>query len=130
METGATVRFLRQNGISNPFIYVPELTPALDVFRGKSHQAGAYGQESLGLAAGHVHFTAGVRQDEDTASPVEVTSPYASASFDPGGKPMYRSTGDSTASFRNCPSPSQRSPRRTLAGKSHALRGCARRADQ
>jgi hypothetical protein len=86
LETGAIVRFLRQNGLSNQFIYVPELMPALDAFRGKSHQAGAYAQESLGLAAGHVHVTAGVRQDEDTSSPVEVTSPYASASFDPGGK--------------------------------------------
>jgi len=86
VETGATVRFLRQHGLSNQFIYVPELTPALDVFRGTSHQAGAYIQQSFGRASGHVHFTAGVRQDEDTTSPVEITSPYASAAFDPNPK--------------------------------------------
>src|SRR6185436_1671618 len=71
------------NGLSNQFIYVPELTPALDVFRGTSHQAGAYLQQSFARASGHVHFTAGLRQDENTASPVEITSPYMSASFDP-----------------------------------------------
>ena len=86
LETGAIVRFLRQHGLSNQFIYVPELTPALDVFRGTSHQAGAYVQQSFGLAAGRVRFSAGLRQDEDMASPVEITSPYASASFDPGSR--------------------------------------------
>jgi hypothetical protein len=84
LDTGATVRFLRQHGVSNQFIYVPDLLPALDIFRGTSHQVGAYLQQSLARASGHLHFTAGLRQDEDTASPVEVTSPYASASFDPG----------------------------------------------
>ena len=86
LETGGIVRFLRQHGLSNQFIYVPELRPALDAFQGTSHQAGAYVQQSFGLASGHVHFIAGVRQDEDTASPVETTSPYASASLDPGTK--------------------------------------------
>jgi len=58
-------------------------TPSLDVFRGTGQRAGGYVQQSYGFAADRIHLTAGLRQDEFSVSPVEVTSPYASASFTP-----------------------------------------------
>ena len=46
-------------------------------------QAGGYVQQSYGFFAERIRLTAGVRQDEFSQSPVQVTSPYASASFMP-----------------------------------------------
>jgi hypothetical protein len=89
LDFGGLVRHIRQNGLANQFVYAPALTPALDMFRGAEHQAGVYLQESLGFATGRGHLTAGVREDEHSASAVRLTSPYASLSFEPGSKTRF-----------------------------------------
>jgi Carboxypeptidase regulatory-like domain/TonB-dependent Receptor Plug Domain len=83
LDAGGVFRQTRQDGLASRFIYTPALEEAVDLFRGTGHQAGAYVQESLGDPAGRVHLTLGVREDEHSASPIEVTSPYASVSVQP-----------------------------------------------
>jgi len=86
LDFGGLFRHLRQDGLANQFVYAPVLTAALDVFRGAGHQAGAYVQQSFGFASGRGHLRAGVRQDEYSVTSAEITSPYASVSFEPWAK--------------------------------------------
>jgi len=83
LDFGGLFRRLRQDGSSTQFVFTPPQTPALDLFRGSGHRTGGYAQQSYGLFSDRIHLTAGVRRDEFSASPVAVTSPYASASFTP-----------------------------------------------
>ena len=86
LDFGSQVRQTRDDGIANRFLYTPALTSALDTFRGSAHQLGAYVQQSFSLASNHVHLTAGIREDEHSQSQPHITSPYASASFQPWAK--------------------------------------------
>lgn len=83
LDFGGLFRRLRQDGSATQFVFTPVQTPALDLFRGTGRRAGAYVQQSYGFFSERIHLTAGVRQDEFSASAVQVTSPYASASFAP-----------------------------------------------
>ncbi|MCU1338707.1 MAG: TonB-dependent receptor [Bryobacterales bacterium] len=80
LDFGGVFRRLRQDGSATQFVYTPVLIPSPDVFRGSGHRAGAYVQQSYGFASDRIHLTAGVRRDEFSVSPVQVTSPYGSAS--------------------------------------------------
>jgi len=82
LDFGGVFRRLRHNGLDKQFIYVPEPAASLDVFRGAGHQTGAYVQQVLRFASGRARLTAGVRQDEHSAGEVQITTPYASLSFD------------------------------------------------
>jgi hypothetical protein len=81
LDFGGLFRRLRQDGLSNQFVFTPVQTPSLDVFRGTGQRAGGYVQQSYGFAGDRIHLTAGLRRDEFSVSPVGVTSPYGSASF-------------------------------------------------
>src|SRR5581483_5140506 len=83
LDFGGLFRRLRQDGASTQFIYTPALVPSPDMFRGSGHRLGAYVQQSYGFASDRIHLTAGLRQDEFSQSPVQVTSPYASVSLAP-----------------------------------------------
>jgi hypothetical protein len=83
LDFGGLFRQLRQEGSTLQFVFTPLQVPSQDVFRGSGNRAGGYAQQSYGLASDRIHLTAGVRQDEFSQSPVQVTSPYASASFAP-----------------------------------------------
>ncbi len=83
LDFGGLFRQLRQEGSTLQFVFTPLQVPSQDVFRGTGNRAGGYVQQSYGLASDRIHLTAGVRQDEFSQSPVQVTSPYASASFAP-----------------------------------------------
>jgi hypothetical protein len=83
LDFGGVFRQLRQDGSTTQFVFTPVQVPSTDLFRGSGHRAGAYAQQSYGFFSDRIHLTAGVRQDEFSESPVEVTSPYASASFMP-----------------------------------------------
>jgi hypothetical protein len=83
LDFGGLFRQLRQDGSTTQFIYTPVLIPSPDAFRGSGHRFGGYVQQSYGLFSDRIHLTAGVRRDEFSQSPVEVTSPYASVSFTP-----------------------------------------------
>ncbi|MBZ5675925.1 MAG: TonB-dependent receptor [Acidobacteriia bacterium] len=83
LDFGGLFRRLRQDGSTLQFVFTPVQVPSQDVFRGTGTRAGGYVQQSYGFASDRVHLTAGVRQDEFSQSPVQVTSPYASASFAP-----------------------------------------------
>ncbi len=86
LDFGGMLRRMRQDGSADRFIYTPELTPALDVFRGTGLRTGAYAQQSFGFASGKVHLAVGLRWDRDSNSPVDVSSPYASVSLQPEAK--------------------------------------------
>ena len=83
LDFGGLFRRLRQDGSTLQFVFTPVQVPSQDVFRGTGTRAGGYVQQSYGFASDRVHLTAGVRQDEFSQSTVQVTSPYASASFAP-----------------------------------------------
>ncbi|HEV8412788.1 MAG TPA: TonB-dependent receptor [Bryobacteraceae bacterium] len=83
LDFGGLFRQLRQDGSTLQFVYTPVQVPSQDFFRGSGHRAGGYVQQSYGLFSDRIHLTAGVRQDEFSQSSVQVTSPYASASFMP-----------------------------------------------
>jgi len=83
LDFGGLFRQLRQDGSTLQFIFTPAQVPSPDTFRGSGHRAGGYVQQSYGFFSERVRFTAGVRQDEFSQSRVQVTSPYASASFTP-----------------------------------------------
>jgi hypothetical protein len=53
----------------------------MDRFRGSGHQSGGYVQDTVTFASGRGRFTAGVRQDQLSVSPVQTTTPYTSLSF-------------------------------------------------
>jgi len=86
LDFGGQFRRSREDGLSQRFVYTPVLTPALDLFRGTGHQAGAYVQQSFVADGGRIRLTAGVREDQHSDSSVKVTSPYAGASFQPWTK--------------------------------------------
>jgi hypothetical protein len=81
LEFGGDFRRLRQDGLMTQFIYAPALVPSLNRFSGVAHEAGAYVQDSIAFASGRGHFTAGLRQEEFSAGPVQITTPYSSLSF-------------------------------------------------
>jgi hypothetical protein len=83
LDFGGLFRQLRQDGSTLQFVFTPVQVPSQDIFRGSGNRAGGYVQQSYGFASDRIHLTAGVRQDEFSLSTVQVTSPYASASFAP-----------------------------------------------
>lgn len=83
LDFGGLFRRLRQDGSALQFIFTPVEVPSQDIFRGSGTRAGGYVQQSYGFASDRIHLTAGVRQDEFSLSTVQVTSPYAGASFTP-----------------------------------------------
>jgi len=83
LDFGGQFRQLRQDGTTLQFVFTPVQVPSQDIFRGSGHQIGGYAQQSFGFLSERIHLTAGVRQDEFSRSAVQVTSPYASASFMP-----------------------------------------------
>ena len=86
LDFGGEFRRQRQDGSDTQFVYTPVLAPSMDVFRGTGSHAGGYVQQSYGFASDRVRFTGGIRRDEFSVSPVEVSSPYASAAFVPWSK--------------------------------------------
>jgi len=83
LDFGGLFRQLRQDGSTLQFVFTPVQVPSQDVFRGSGTRAGGYVQQSYGFFSERVRLTGGVRQDEFSQSTVQVTSPYASASFAP-----------------------------------------------
>ncbi len=83
LDFGGLFRQFRQDGSTLQFVFTPVQVPSQDVFRGTGHRLGGYVQQSYGFLSDRVHLTAGVRQDEFNESPVQTTSPYASAAFLP-----------------------------------------------
>jgi hypothetical protein len=83
LDFGGLFRQLRQDGSTLLFVFTPVQVPSQDVFRGSGNRAGGYVQQSYGFFSERVRLTGGVRQDEFSQSTVQVTSPYASASFAP-----------------------------------------------
>jgi len=86
LDFGGEFRRQRQDGSDTQFVYTPVLAPSMDVFRGTGSHAGGYVQQSYGFASDRIRFTGGIRRDEFSVSPVEVSSPYASAAFVPWSK--------------------------------------------
>jgi len=80
---GGEFRHVRQEDTEHQLVYTPSLVSALDVARGSGDAAGAYAQQSFEFAHGHGHLTAGVREDENGVTHVEITSPYANLSLQP-----------------------------------------------
>jgi len=83
LDFGGLFRRLREDGSALQFVFTPVQVPSQDLFRGTGSRAGGYVQQSYGFLSERIHLTAGVRQDEFSLSTVQVTSPYASASFLP-----------------------------------------------
>jgi len=83
LDFGGLIRQERQDGSTLLFVFTPLQVPSQDFFRGSGTRAGGYVQQSYGFFSDRIHLTAGVRQDEFSQSTVQVTSPYASASFTP-----------------------------------------------
>jgi hypothetical protein len=81
LDFGGEFRHTSQRALSTQLVYAPDLTTTIDQFRGKANQGGGYVQESFAYARGHI--VGGVRHDAQSLSPVEVTTPYASVSFEP-----------------------------------------------
>jgi len=86
LNFGGLFRSPRQDGSANQVVYTPAPTVAVDLFHGAGRQAGAYVQESFGFASSRGRFTAGLRQDQHSVSPAQITSPYSSLSFAPWTK--------------------------------------------
>src|SRR5260221_11723759 len=84
LDFGGEFHRIRQDGLATQLVYAPELTTTVDRFRGAAHQSGGYVQESIVYARGRL--TAGVRRDEHSLSATQVTTPYASVSFEPRAK--------------------------------------------
>ncbi len=84
LDFGGEFHRIRQDGLATQLVYAPELTTTVDRFRGAAHQSGGYVQESIAYARGRL--TAGVRRDEHSLSATQVTTPYASVSFEPRAK--------------------------------------------
>jgi hypothetical protein len=83
LDFGGLFRQLRQEGSTLQFVFTPVQVPSQDVFRGTGTRAGGYLQQSYGFFSERIRLTAGVRHDQFSESQVQVTSPYASASFAP-----------------------------------------------
>jgi hypothetical protein len=83
LDFGASFRRVRDEGFSNLFDISPTVGRALDVYNGSVKRSGAYAQQSFTLANGRIHMTGGVRWDANSASVVNVTSPYASIAYQP-----------------------------------------------
>jgi hypothetical protein len=81
LEFGGNFRQQQQDGSTTAFIYTPALIPSFDRFRGSGHQAGGYVQGIIAFASGRGRFSAGVRQDQFSVSPVQTTTTYSSVSF-------------------------------------------------
>ena len=83
LDFGGLFRRAHQDGLSSQFVFTPAQVLSIDQFHGSGHRAGGYVQQSFALAKNKVHLTAGIREDEHSASSVAVTSPYASISLTP-----------------------------------------------
>jgi len=83
LEFGGQFRSVHENGSQHELVYTPVLVSALDVFRGKGNEEGAYVQESLDLASNRIHLTAGVRKDGYSTANEAIASPHASLAFQP-----------------------------------------------
>ncbi len=83
LNFGGEFRHVRQDDTEHQLVYTPSLVSALDVAQGSGDFAGAYAQQSFDFARGHGHFTAGLRQDDNSVNHVDVTSPYANLSLQP-----------------------------------------------
>ena len=99
LDFGGLFRRLRQDGSSLQFVFTPVEVPSPDIFRGTGNRAGGYVQQSYGFWSERVHLTAGMRQDEFSLSTVQVTSPYASASFKPLTKTLVQMDWGQYAQF-------------------------------
>jgi CarboxypepD_reg-like domain/TonB-dependent Receptor Plug Domain len=80
LDFGGEFRRFRQDGSATQFIYTPVLVPAFDRFRGAVRQYGAYVQSASTFAHGRGHVAVGVRQEEVSGGPVQITTPFASLS--------------------------------------------------
>jgi outer membrane cobalamin receptor len=81
LDWGGEFHRVSQDGLATQLVYAPLLTATVDQFSGTAHQAGGYAQESFTYARGRL--AAGMRRDEHSLSAAQVTSPYASVSFEP-----------------------------------------------
>jgi hypothetical protein len=83
LEFGGQLRHLKQDGLSQLFVRTPALVPSVDSFHGSGNRTGAYVQQAVGLVSNRIRMTLGVREDNDSVSPVHLVSPYASVTFQP-----------------------------------------------
>jgi len=82
LEFGGQFRRLHQSGLARQFVYSPQLTPALDVFRGTANQGGGYVQQSIGFGATRGRVVIGIRSDAQSGTSTAITSPYGSVSYE------------------------------------------------
>jgi len=82
LEFGGQFRQLHQSGLARQFVYSPQLTPALDVFRGTANQGGGYVQQSIGFGATRGRVVIGIRSDAQSGTSTAITSPYGSVSYE------------------------------------------------
>ncbi|MEP7353172.1 MAG: TonB-dependent receptor [Acidobacteriota bacterium] len=83
LDFGGIFRHLSDDGSSSRFIYTPTVVSVLDRFHGTAQNVGGYVQQNLSFVKGKITGALGVRQDAQSNSPVQVTSPYSSLSFTP-----------------------------------------------
>jgi Carboxypeptidase regulatory-like domain/TonB-dependent Receptor Plug Domain len=80
LDLGGELTHIRQESLATQLVYAPDLTETPDRLSGAAYQGGGYVQESLKYS--RTSLAAGVRRDAHTASPNQVTTPYASISFE------------------------------------------------
>src|SRR5262249_46146357 len=80
LDFGGEFRRFRQDGSATQFIYVPDLVPSFDFFRGSAREYGGYVQAATTTAHGRSHIAVGVRQEKFSGAPVQITTPFASVS--------------------------------------------------
>jgi hypothetical protein len=83
LEFGGEFRHVRQEDAEHQLVYTPTLVSAPDLSHGSGNGGGAYAQESFDIAAAHTHLAVGVREDKNSATRIDIASPYASLSLQP-----------------------------------------------
>lgn len=80
---GGEFRHVRQESTEHQLIYTPTLVSALDSARGGSNGGGAYVQESFDISAAHTRVAIGLREDANSATRIDIASPFVSLSMQP-----------------------------------------------
>jgi len=81
LESGWSLRQLRDQGFSDQYQTVVTAPSVLDHFNGNALLAGGYLQQSWNAFSGRLRFTAGARWDHHSIDTVSAVSPSASAAF-------------------------------------------------
>ena len=86
LESGGQFRRPHQSGLARQFVYSPQLTPALDIFRQSANQGGGYVQQTLGFGSNRGRIMVGVRSDAQSGGSPTIVSPYGSVSYQPSSR--------------------------------------------